>query len=94
MSTEKHHISTYTSHGVVLTALLSLTALSVAIAELHLGALSVAVALLVASIKGTTVLTYFMHLKYESLFFKIMVSGVFVMYILVIIFLFFDYLFR
>lgn len=94
MSTEKHHISTYTAHSLVLIALLVLTAISVGMAELHLGAFSVAAALLVASIKGTTVLTYFMHLKYESLFYKIMVGGVFVMYILVIIFLFFDYLFR
>ena len=94
MSIQKPHISTYTSHAVVLIILLSLTALSVGMAELHLGAMSVAVALLVASVKGTTVLTYFMHLKYESLFFKIMVTGVFVMYILVIVFLFFDYLFR
>ena len=91
---EKHHISSYTSHGVVLTVLLALTALSVTVAELHLGAISVAVALLVASIKGTTVLTYFMHLKYESTFFKVMVAGVLVMYTLVIIFTFFDYLFR
>ena len=91
---EKHHISSYTSHGIVLTVLLTLTALSVTIAELHLGAISVAVALLVASIKGTTVLTYFMHLKYESTFFKVMVAGVFAMYALIIIFTFFDYLFR
>jgi cytochrome c oxidase subunit 4 len=82
------------SHGTVLTILLSLTALSVAMAELHLGALSVGIALLVASVKGTTVLTFFMHLKYESLFFKIMVSGVFLLYLLVIISLFFDYSFR
>lgn len=94
MSTQKHHISSYTSHALVLIALLTLTAISVGMAELHLGAFSVAVALLVASVKGTTVLIYFMHLKYESLFFKIMVTGVFVMYVLVIVFLFFDYLFR
>ena len=94
MSTEKHHISSYTSHATVLIALLSLTALSVSLAELHLGALSVAVALLVASVKGTTVLTWFMHLKYETLFYKIMVGAVFFLYLLVIIFLFFDYLFR
>jgi len=94
MSTAKPHISSYASHGVVLTILLSLTALSVGMAELHLGAISVAVALLVASVKGSTVLTYFMHLKYESLFFKIMVASVFVMYLLIIVFLFFDYLFR
>ena len=91
---EKEHVSSYWSHGVVLTVLLALTALSVTIAEFHLGAISVAVALLVASVNGTTVLTYFMHLKYESLFFKIMVAGVFVVYALVIVFTFFDYLFR
>lgn len=91
---EKHHISSYTSHGIVLTVLLALTAISVLVAELHLGAISVAVALLVASIKGTTVLTYFMHLKYESTFYKVMVAGVFVMYALIIIFTFSDYLFR
>jgi cytochrome c oxidase subunit 4 len=68
--------------------------LSVTIAEFHLGAISVAVALLVASVKGTTVLTYFMHLKHESTFFKAMVGGVFIVYALVIIFTFFDYLFR
>ena len=94
MSTEKHHISTYMSHGVVLTILLALTALSVGMAELHFGAFSVAVALLVASVKGTTVLTYFMHLKYESMFTRIMVGGVFVIYVLVIVLLYFDYLFR
>ena len=94
MSTEKHHISSNLSHGTVLTILLSLTALSVGMAELHLGALSVAIALIVASVKGTTVLTFFMHLKYESLVFKIMVSGVILLYLLVIISLFFDYSFR
>jgi cytochrome c oxidase subunit 4 len=94
MSEEKVHISTYTSHAVVLISLLILTTLSVTLAELHLGAISVAVALLVASVKGSTVLTYFMHLKYESTFFKGMVAGVLVMYTLVIIFTFFDYLFR
>jgi len=91
---EKEHISSYWSHGVVLTILLALTALSVTMAEFHLGALSVAVALLVASVKGTTVLTYFMHLKHESTFFKAMVAGVFIVYALVIVFTFFDYLFR
>ena len=94
MQTDKPHISSYLSHGTVLVILLSLTALSVGMADLHLGALSVAVALLVASIKGTTVLTYFMHLKNENRFTRIMVAGVFLMYVLVIVLLFFDYSFR
>lgn len=94
MSAEKVHISSYTSHALVLITLLMFTALSVTVAELHLGFISVAVALLIASVKGSTVLAFFMHLKYESTFFKGMVIGVFVVYTLVIIFTFFDYLFR
>lgn len=94
MEKEKHHISSYYSLGVILTILLVLTAVTVWVAELHLGKISVAVALLVASVKGTIVLIYFMHLKYENLFFKLMVAGVFVIYALVIIFTFFDYVFR
>jgi cytochrome c oxidase subunit 4 len=94
MSEDQHHISTYTSHWLVLVFLFIMTAVSVTFAEMHLGHISVAVALLMASIKGSTVLTYFMHLKYESTFFKLMVIGVFVVYTLVIIFTFFDYFFR
>jgi len=94
MSDDPHHISSYTSHWIVLIFLFLMTAISVTVAELHLGHISVAVALLMASIKGSTVLTYFMHLKYESTFFKLMVIGVFVVYTLVIIFTFFDYFFR
>lgn len=94
MSTDKFHISSYTSHALVLIALLTLTAISVTMAELHLGAISVIIALLVASVKGSAVLTFFMHLKYESTFFKGMVIGVLVVYTLMIIFIFFDYLFR
>lgn len=94
MSDQKQHISSYTSHAVVLVILLVLTALSVLITGLHFGTLSVGVALLVASIKGGTVVTYFMHLKWESSFIKAMVIGVFVVYALVIVLTFFDYLFR
>lgn len=94
MSEGKHHISSYYSLGVVLTVLLVLTFITVIFAEMDFGKLSIGVALLVASIKGAIVLIYFMHLKYENLFFKLMVAGVFVVYALVIVFTFFDYTFR
>jgi cytochrome c oxidase subunit 4 len=35
-----------------------------------------------------------MHLKYESLFIKLMVGGVFLLFALVVIITFIDYLFR
>lgn len=94
MSSEKHHISTYTSHAMVLIALLVLTFITVFVTEINFGAFSVGVALIVASVKVAIVLTYFMHLKYESRFTKLMVSGVFVIFALVVIITFIDYLLR
>jgi len=94
MEENKHHISSYTQLAIVLIILLLLTTISVLITELSFGALSVGVALLVASIKGTAVLTYFMHLKSEKLYLKLFVAGIFLVYILVIIITFIDYLLR
>jgi cytochrome c oxidase subunit 4 len=50
--------------------------------------------LIIASIKVTIVITYFMHMKFESLFLKLMIAGVFVIFALVIIITFIDYFFR
>jgi cytochrome c oxidase subunit IV len=94
MKHEETHISSYFSHAVVLVVLLILTTISVTITGWHLGPLTVAVALIIASIKVRTVITYFMHIKFESLFLKMMVTGVFVMYALVIIITFIDYYLR
>lgn len=94
MENEQHHISSYTSHGIILIVLLLLTFITVYVSEVNFGVFSVGMALLIASIKATTVLTYFMHLKYESRFIKWMVAGVFILFALVIIITFIDYLLR
>jgi cytochrome c oxidase subunit IV len=94
MENEKHSIQSYNQIATVLLVLLCLTGLTIWVAGLHLGAISVGVALLIASIKGTTVLLYFMHLKFEQLYMKIFVAGVFLLFALVIIVTFLDYLFR
>lgn len=94
MKNGETHISTYTSHGIILVILLTLTLISVMVTGFHFGAFSVAVALIIASIKVVTVITYFMHMKFESLFMKLMVAGVFVLFALVVIITFIDYLLR
>ena len=94
MKNEETHISTYFSHAIVLVVLLILTTISVIVTGWHLGPLTVAVALIIASIKVRTVIIYFMHVKYESRFIKFMISGVFVIYALVIIITFIDYYLR
>jgi cytochrome c oxidase subunit 4 len=94
MKNEEKHISSYSSLAIVLAVLLTLTAISVWVTGFHFGSLAVVIALVIASIKVRTVITYFMHLKYESRFMKLMVTGVFVLYALVIIITFVDYYFR
>jgi cytochrome c oxidase subunit 4 len=94
MKKEEIHISSYSSHAIVLIALLILTAISVSATGWHLGAFTVAVALLIASIKVATVIINFMHVKHESIFVKAMVGGVFVLFTLVIIITFIDYYLR
>lgn len=90
----KQHITSYYTNGVILVALLTLTFISVFVAEIDFGPLSVTVAMLVAFIKGTTVVLNFMHLRFESLFTKLMVAGVFLLFAIVLIITFIDYWFR
>lgn len=94
MKNDQPHISSYYSHGYVLIALLALTFVSVTVTGFHLGAFAVTVALIIASVKVATVITYFMHMKFESLFLRLMITGVFALFALVIIITFIDYYFR
>lgn len=88
------HISSYTSLAYVLIALLVLTTISVAVTGIHMGAMTVAVALFIACIKVAIVIIYFMHMKFESLFLRMMIIGVFLIYALVVGITFIDYLLR
>ena len=94
MKDNKPHITSYSQHGIILIILLILTFITVAVTGIHFSTFSVGVALIIASVKGATVLTYFMHLKHEKLFLKLIVASVFVVYALVIILTFVDYLLR
>lgn len=90
----ENHITSYTTNGKVLVALLFLTFITVAVTGIHFGAFSILVALLIACTKVFIVITYFMHLKYESLVFKLMVGAVFLLYFIIIVITFFDYALR
>jgi cytochrome c oxidase subunit 4 len=52
--------------------LLVLTALTVTVARLHLTRFAVTLAILIATVKGSLVLTYFMHLRDEPWILKAM----------------------
>jgi len=94
MEHHENHVTSYLTHGRVLVALLTLTFITIAVTGIHLGALTVAGALLIACVKGYVVLTYFMHLKHESLLLKILVAMVFVLFAIIVLITFIDYAFR
>jgi len=94
MLSETTHVTPYRTYMVVLITLLVLTSLTITVTWIDLSAFTVLSALLIASFKAGIVMKYFMHLKFESSLFKILVIMVLSIYILVIILLFFDYLFR
>jgi len=94
MSENKTHISSYKSHVVVLLCLVLLTVLTVTITSVHLGAFNTAAAMVIASVKASIVLLYFMHLKFDEKIYRFMVALVVAIYLVVIIITFFDYLYR
>lgn len=94
MAEEKTHIVPYKTYLFVLFALLALTGISVAVTQIELGTLTVMVALLLATIKASLVLIYFMHLKFDSRFFAVMVSSVILLIAIVLFITFLDYFYR
>lgn len=94
MENEHNDIVPYSTFLKVLAVLIALTLISVALTSIHLGALTVFIALLVAVVKSTFVLRIFMHLKLESRMFTILTIGVAVLIGIVIIGTITDYIFR
>jgi cytochrome c oxidase subunit 4 len=94
MSNEEKHVVPYRVYLIILAALVVLTFLSIGITSVELGQYTVAGALLFSSVKTFLVLTYFMHLKYDKLYIKLMVAFVFVVFVVTIIVTFLDYLYR
>lgn len=94
MSTETVHITPYRTYGWILVVLLLLTMVTITVTWVDLSALTVAVALTIATVKSLIVLSYFMHLKFESRLFRVFVAMVLFIYVLVILFTLSDYLLR
>jgi len=87
------HNHSYGIYILVWFALMALTGITVAVAGINFGGLTIATALLIASVKTYFVLTIFMHLKSESKTFRLFV-GVAILFLLIsFVLLFSDYSF-
>jgi cytochrome c oxidase subunit IV len=72
------------------TALLALTALTVASSRVDLGSLNVVVALAIACLKASVVALYFMHLRYEHRFHRVVLATATLFAALFVAFVVFD----
>jgi cytochrome c oxidase subunit 4 len=94
MDNEKTHIIPYKTILYVLALLITLTLTSVAVTQIYLGTLTVAIALVIAFIKSSFVLRIFMHLKFENKIYILAVVAVVLLLFFVIILTLLDYLYR
>lgn len=94
MKGKEHQITSYKDYGRILVMLLLLTAITVSVTVIDLTTWSVMVALIIAGVKGTIVMIYFMHLRSENALLRGLVIGVLALFTLVLVFTFFDYSFR
>ena len=71
------HISPKSTYYTIFGALMVLTALTVGVAFINLGALNFPVALSIAIVKATLVILFFMHVKYAGKLVKVVVAAAF-----------------
>ena len=87
-------IQSYKQLLAVLAALLALTGVTVAVSRIDLGGVNLWIAILIASIKSTLVLLFFMHLRYEGRLIRITFLSTICILALLVGFLFWDVAFR
>lgn len=90
----EQHIISYQLLFLVWICLLVLTLITVFISNFNFGYINVIIALSIATAKVVLVIYFFMHLKYEEKFFKVMLLLTVLALSIMIGFTFFDTLYR
>jgi cytochrome c oxidase subunit IV len=90
----EHHIVGPKVYGLILLALLCLTALTTGMAYVDMGPWNPVVALAIAVVKMVLVILFFMHVKYSSRLVKLTVAAGFFTFIVLITMTLSDYISR
>lgn len=88
------HITSYGTYFMVWLGLVALTAVTVTISGIHLGSLTLIMAMLIAAVKTSLVGYHFMHLKYDNAVIKVFVLVCLVIFLTFWILMFSDLSFR
>jgi|GEM_PF-226069 len=89
-----HQEAGFGTYILIWLGLISLTAITVALAGINLAGLTVITALAIAIIKSSLVANYFMHIKFDAPIFKIFIAVSLIIFVLMIVLTFFDLIFR
>lgn len=90
---DTHQVS-YGTYFMVWLGLVALTAVTVTIAGIHLGSLTLIAAMLIAAVKTTLVGYHFMHIKYDNVIIKVFILVCLVIFLTFWILTFSDLSFR
>lgn len=93
-SDRMHHVTSPGLYYVIFGMLIVLTAITVGVAYIDLGWLSTPVALLIACIKASMVILYFMHVRYSNHLTWVVIIGSFVWLGVLFVLTFADYFSR
>ena len=91
---EKKNSHPFSTYVLIWLGLLVLTGVTVTVAGLNLGRWSVLGAIVIAVVKSTLVVLFFMNLKYEDRVFKMMLGVAMLTLAIIMVLTFVDILFR
>jgi cytochrome c oxidase subunit IV len=91
---QEHHVVGPKTYGLILGALLVLTAITTAAAYVDMGVLNPIVALAIACFKAVLVILFFMHIRYSSKLMMLTVGSGFFTFIVLITMTLSDYISR
>ena len=91
---EEVHLVPYRVYVLVWLALVALTCVTVGVHYTDLAHMAIITAVIIAVVKTTLVVLYFMHIRYDQPVFTVMLLAAIVTYAIFIILTFTDYSFR
>ncbi len=91
---EKHHVIPYSLYIMIWAALIALTGVTVGVSYVDMKSVAILTALLIATVKATLVLLYFMHIRFERPLYSAMIIAVLVTYGVFVALTFSDYFYR
>ena len=91
---ERHHLVPYGLYVKVWAALLVFTGITVGVSYVDMKHVTVMTALLIATVKATLVILYFMNIRYEKAIYIYMILVILITYAIFVGLTFADYLYR